>query len=255
MKTREKDDWQKVKKGARWNQEGSMWKRDAKGERVNDRKNAFGAIAEEEDGGEAGKAGTQEGIGDVPRTKDDCAPRARSRAKISVKPQRVESKNWLRQHFTRCECGKDECGDEASAGAQKEAQQVASRGKVIIENDQRAPDFKDDDSDPEEEFDGPELVDSDDGENVTEMATERLSQKQQHRVKLRLDQKRHQAKREAHAISLAQTIDKHPEFGGSVEESRLDTDEAAGRKDQDAETRATPEAKTHKRGSRARKGH
>ena len=34
-----------------------MWKREATIERVKIRKNAFEAIAEEEDGGEAGKAG------------------------------------------------------------------------------------------------------------------------------------------------------------------------------------------------------
>ena len=48
MKTREGDDWQKVKKGARWNQDGARWKRDARVEIENDRKNAFGAIAEDE---------------------------------------------------------------------------------------------------------------------------------------------------------------------------------------------------------------
>ena len=57
VKIREGDDWQRVKKGTRWNQEGTMWKREATIERVKIRKNAFEAIAEEEDGGEAGKAG------------------------------------------------------------------------------------------------------------------------------------------------------------------------------------------------------
>ena len=164
----------------------------------------------------------------------------------------MKSKNWLGQHFTRCECGENECGDEAYIEAQKLVQSVKSRVEVIVEDDQRIPESNDEDNNPEEEFDGPALVDSDDEEDVPEMATERLSLKQQHRRELRLERELHQAKREAHAISLARTIDKHAEFGGSVEESRLDTDEAAGRKDQDAETRATHEAKTHKRGSRAR---